>query len=77
MRSITACVLIKGAGQQKHHYQDLPENVRRNLGDLPGGFLTYFTARFPRLLLHVFDVVADHLSEEAMFKSTFSIAEES
>jgi serine/threonine-protein kinase/endoribonuclease IRE1 len=61
---------------QKHHYQDLPENVRKNLGDLPGGFLSYFTARFPRLLLHVFDVVADHLSEEAMFKSTFSIAED-
>lgn len=61
---------------QKHHYQDLPENVRRALGDLPTGFLTYFTTRFPQLLLHVYDTVAVHLSDEAMFSSTFRIPEE-
>jgi len=61
---------------QKHHYQDLPEPVRKNLGDLPGGFLSYFTARFPHLLLHVYDTVATHLADEAMFASTFKIPEE-
>jgi serine/threonine-protein kinase/endoribonuclease IRE1 len=62
--------------QQKHHYQDLPETVRKNLGDLPGGFLSYFTARFPHLLLHVYDTVATHLADEAMFSSTFKITED-
>ena len=62
--------------RQKHHYQDLPDNVRRNLGDLPGGFLSYFTTRYPRLLLHVYDVVSIHLSDEAMFASTFSLPED-
>lgn len=62
--------------RQKHHYQDLPDNVRRNLGDLPGGFLSYFTTRFPRLLLHVYDVVALHLADEPMFASTFSLPDD-
>ncbi|GAA5869070.1 hypothetical protein JCM8547_008691 [Rhodosporidiobolus lusitaniae] len=61
---------------KKHHYQDLPETVRKNLGDLPGGFLSYFTARFPHLLLHVYDTVATHLADEAMFASTFRIPED-
>lgn len=50
--------------------------MQRNLGDLPGGFLSYFTSRFPRLLLHVYDTVALHLSDEAMFASTFRLPEE-
>ncbi|CEQ40656.1 SPOSA6832_02298, partial [Sporobolomyces salmonicolor] len=61
---------------RKHHYQDLPEPVRKNLGDLPGGFLSYFTTRFPHLLLHVYDTVATHLADEAMFASTFRVPEE-
>lgn len=61
---------------QKHHYQDLPDGVRRNLGDLPGGFLSYFTTRFPRLLLHVYDTVALYLSDEPMFATTFHISDD-
>ncbi|GAA5939568.1 bifunctional endoribonuclease/protein kinase IRE1 [Sporobolomyces koalae] len=68
--------LLRVLRNKKHHYQDLPEPVRRNLGDLPGGFLSYFTARFPHLLLHVYDTVATHLADEAMFSSTFKISEE-
>ncbi|GAA5889323.1 hypothetical protein JCM6882_000706 [Rhodosporidiobolus microsporus] len=68
--------LLRVLRNKKHHYQDLPETVRRNLGDLPGGFLSYFTARFPHLLLHVYDTVATHLSDEAMFASTFRIPED-
>ncbi|GAA5897662.1 bifunctional endoribonuclease/protein kinase IRE1 [Sporobolomyces salmoneus] len=68
--------LLRVLRNKKHHYQDLPEPVRKNLGDLPGGFLSYFTARFPHLLLHVYDTVATHLADEAMFSSTFKISEE-
>ncbi|GAA5994939.1 hypothetical protein JCM5350_005670 [Sporobolomyces pararoseus] len=68
--------LLRVLRNKKHHYQDLPEPVRKNLGDLPGGFLSYFTARFPHLLLHVYDTVATHLADEAMFASTFKISEE-
>lgn len=37
---------------QKHHYHELPADVRVALGSVPEGFVQYFTSRFPRLLLH-------------------------
>ncbi|NWU57742.1 ERN1 endoribonuclease, partial [Dromas ardeola] len=37
---------------QKHHYHELPADVRVALGSIPDGFVQYFTSRFPRLLLH-------------------------
>ncbi|KAI5477213.1 serine/threonine-protein kinase/endoribonuclease IRE1 [Pseudohyphozyma bogoriensis] len=68
--------LLRVLRNKKHHYQDLPEPVRKNLGDLPGGFLSYFTTRFPRLLLHVYDTVATNLSDEPMFASTFRVPDD-
>jgi serine/threonine-protein kinase/endoribonuclease IRE1 len=59
---------------QKHHYQDLPDKVKRNLGPMPEGFLAYFTRRFPRLFLHVHSVVGDtSLRTESMFRSYFEL----
>ncbi|TMS23386.1 Serine/threonine-protein kinase/endoribonuclease IRE1 [Larimichthys crocea] len=37
---------------QKHHYHELPPDVQETLGELPEGFVSYFTTRFPRLLMH-------------------------
>lgn len=37
---------------QKHHYHELPPEVQETLGELPEGFVGYFTSRFPRLLMH-------------------------
>ncbi|KAM0790703.1 hypothetical protein ACM66B_004560 [Microbotryomycetes sp. NB124-2] len=68
--------LLRVLRNKKHHYQDLPEPVRRNLGDLPGGFLSYFTTRFPDLLLHVYATVETHLRDEPMFASTFKIPDD-
>lgn len=62
------CLVVR---VQKHHYQDLPENVRRSLGEPPVGFLSYFTKRFPKLLLHVHVTVKDYLSSERMFSAYF------
>jgi serine/threonine-protein kinase/endoribonuclease IRE1 len=61
---------------QKNHYQDLPDHVKRHLGPVPEGFLSYFTKRFPRLFLHVHSVVANTgLCNEPIFRSYFEIAE--
>ena len=43
---------------QKHHYMELPEELKEALGSLPDGFLTYFTKRFPRLAPHLYNKVA-------------------
>ncbi|GAA95853.1 uncharacterized protein L969DRAFT_50761 [Mixia osmundae IAM 14324] len=64
--------LLRVLRNKKNHFQDLPENVQKNLGALPDGFLAYFTHRFPRLLLHIHQVVREHLIDEPMFGPYFS-----
>lgn len=65
--------LMRVIRNKKHHYQDLPDHVRTALGDLPDGFLEYFTNRFPKLVLHVWKVVRDTpvLRQDPMFKAYF------
>ncbi|PSR81760.1 hypothetical protein PHLCEN_2v6269 [Hermanssonia centrifuga] len=61
---------------QKHHYQDLPDNVKRQIGSMPEGFLSYFTRRFPRLFLHVHSVIAaSSLRQESMFRTYFELTD--
>ncbi|KAG5644674.1 hypothetical protein DXG03_007973 [Asterophora parasitica] len=68
--------LLRALRNKKHHYQDLPDNVKRHLGPMPEGFLTYFTRRFPRLFLHVHGVVGSTgLHSESMFRGYFELAE--
>ncbi|CCM06570.1 uncharacterized protein FIBRA_08847 [Fibroporia radiculosa] len=62
--------------KQKHHYQDLPDNVKRLLGSMPEGFLAYFTRRFPHLFLHVHSVVSSSpLRTESMFRTYFELSD--
>ncbi|KAG0328786.1 bifunctional endoribonuclease/protein kinase ire1 [Dissophora globulifera] len=65
--------LLRALRNKKHHYQDLPPHVKRALGELPHGFLSYFTSRFPKLMLHLYYIVADDpgLRNESMFKHYF------
>ncbi|CAO3563168.1 unnamed protein product [Mortierella alpina] len=65
--------LLRALRNKKHHYQDLPPHVKRALGDLPHGFLNYFTSRFPKLMLHLYYIVADDpaLRNESMFRHYF------
>ncbi|KAJ7031663.1 hypothetical protein C8F04DRAFT_1235902 [Mycena alexandri] len=66
--------LLRALRNKKHHYQDLPDNVKRHLGPMPEGFLAYFTRRFPRLFLHVHSVIGDTaLRSESMFRSYFEL----
>jgi Ribonuclease 2-5A len=59
---------------QKHHYQDLPEYVKRHVGSMPEGYLSYFTRRYPRLFLHVYSVIANSLlRRESMFRTYFDL----
>ncbi|KAL5514856.1 hypothetical protein ACEPAG_2172 [Sanghuangporus baumii] len=68
--------LMRALRNKKHHYQDLPDNVKRHLGSLPDGFLSYFTRRFPHLFMHVHSVVSrTNLRYESMFKTYFELAD--
>ncbi|KAH8097089.1 hypothetical protein BXZ70DRAFT_991005 [Cristinia sonorae] len=64
--------LLRALRNKKHHYQDLPDNVKRQVGPMPEGFLSYFTRRFPLLFLHVHGVIAaSALRQESMFRIYF------
>ncbi|KAI9099768.1 kinase-like domain-containing protein [Phlyctochytrium arcticum] len=66
--------LLRALRNKKHHFQDLPPAVQTALGSPPDNFLTYFTSRFPALLLHVYHVVADtKLRSEPMFQQYFEL----
>ncbi|KAF7292896.1 hypothetical protein MIND_01188700 [Mycena indigotica] len=68
--------LLRALRNKKHHYQDLPDNVKRHLGPMPEGFLAYFTRRFPRLFLHVHAVIGNTtLRTESMFRSYFDLSD--
>ncbi|CAI2164694.1 7508_t:CDS:2 [Funneliformis geosporum] len=67
--------LLRALRNKKHHYQDLPEHVKRSLGEIPDGFLFYFTSRFPQLMLHVYYVISESekLKNESMFRHYFDL----
>ncbi|KAH8829150.1 hypothetical protein DL96DRAFT_1668744 [Flagelloscypha sp. PMI_526] len=68
--------LLRALRNKKNHYQDLPDYVKRNMGPLPEGFLSYFTRRYPRLFLHVHSVVQNTpLRTDARFRSYFDLAD--
>ena len=43
---------------QKHHFRELPPEVKASLGRIPDEFVQYFTSRFPLLLMHVYKAMA-------------------
>ncbi|GAB1292650.1 Serine/threonine-protein kinase/endoribonuclease IRE2 [Apodemus speciosus] len=55
--------LLRAMRNKKHHYRELPAEVRQTLGQLPAGFIQYFTQRFPRLLLHTHGAMRTCASE--------------
>jgi serine/threonine-protein kinase/endoribonuclease IRE1 len=63
--------LLRAMRNKSHHFNDLPAKVRVNMEPYPEGYLTYFTKRFPFLLMVIYYVVKDNLAAEPMFKSFF------
>ena len=50
--------LLRVIRNKRHHYRDLPEEVQRELGPMPSGFLHYFASRFPALLMACYRVMS-------------------
>ncbi|XP_019676354.2 serine/threonine-protein kinase/endoribonuclease IRE2 isoform X3 [Felis catus] len=55
--------LLRAMRNKKHHYRELPAEVRQALGHVPDSFVQYFTTRFPRLLLHTYAAMRSCASE--------------
>lgn len=64
--------LLRAMRNKKHHYRELPEEVKATLGRVPDEFVQYFTSRFPRLLLHVYEAM-EFCKEETLFRQYYHI----
>ncbi|GMR34853.1 hypothetical protein PMAYCL1PPCAC_05048 [Pristionchus mayeri] len=63
--------LLRFMRDVKDHFSDLPESARSSLGKSPEALATYFTLRFPNLLVHVYNVMKS-CSEEDVFQRFYA-----
>uniref|UniRef100_A0AAY4C032 Serine/threonine-protein kinase/endoribonuclease IRE1 n=1 Tax=Denticeps clupeoides TaxID=299321 RepID=A0AAY4C032_9TELE len=59
--------LMRAMRNKKHHYRELPVDVQETLGSIPDEFVSYFTSRFPHLLLHTYQAMGS-CAHERMFQ---------
>ena len=65
--------LLRALRNKRQHYQDLSDQLKRTVGDIPDGYLSYWTLRFPKLLLHVYHVLQSdpNVYKEPVFREYF------
>ncbi|KAF2454842.1 hypothetical protein BDY21DRAFT_365867 [Lineolata rhizophorae] len=64
--------LLRALRNKKNHYEDMPEDVKARVGELPKGYLGYWTVRFPRLVMACYETVVDcGLQRESRFRVYF------
>ena len=56
-----------------HHYDELPGHVKVRVGPNPDGLLFYFESRFPRLLMHCFNLSKELLEANDPLAVKYSI----
>ncbi|TQW00887.1 IRE protein kinase [Cordyceps javanica] len=49
--------LLRALRNKRNHYEDMSESLKRTVGPLPDGYLTFWTTRFPTLLIACWNVV--------------------
>ena len=65
--------LLRALRNLKHHFVILPMDIKNALGDPPEEFLDFFLAKFPKMLLHCYQVVSRNpvLKNDQMLKPYF------
>ncbi|KAF3970774.1 hypothetical protein CMV_005550 [Castanea mollissima] len=49
--------LLRVIRNKLNHYRELPQEIKELLGPVPEGFDSYFSSRFPKLLIEVYNVI--------------------
>ncbi|RAL63218.1 hypothetical protein DID88_004296 [Monilinia fructigena] len=49
--------LLRALRNKKNHYEDMPDRLKKDVGPLPDGYLTFWTRKFPNLLITCWNVV--------------------
>ncbi|KAF2034747.1 hypothetical protein EK21DRAFT_55960 [Setomelanomma holmii] len=64
--------LLRALRNKKNHYEDMDESVRAKVGPLPDGYLSYWTIKFPHLLMACYKCVWEcRLEGEPRFRPYF------
>jgi len=56
--------LLRFIRNKKNHYHELPNEVKKLLGDTNESFMVYFLSRFPKLMIAVDEFVRSKLKDE-------------
>jgi serine/threonine-protein kinase/endoribonuclease IRE1 len=51
--------LLRALRNKKNHYEDMPDKLKEAVGPLPEGYLSFWSRRFPNLLITCWNVVYD------------------
>ncbi|KAF9870636.1 serine threonine kinase irei [Colletotrichum karsti] len=49
--------LLRALRNKKNHYEDMSDSLKRAVGPLPEGYLSFWAVRFPRLLIDCWEVI--------------------
>lgn len=63
--------LLRALRNKYHHYNDMPADLQSQMSPLPHGFYRYFNKKFPSLLMEIYYVVKENLSDEHVFQEYF------
>lgn len=63
--------LLRVIRNKLNHYRELPKEIQGILGQVPEGFESYFSTRFPRLIIEVYKVFHAYCLEEDIFQKYF------
>jgi serine/threonine-protein kinase/endoribonuclease IRE1 len=57
--------LLRALRNKKNHYEDMSDKLKEHVGPLPDGYLSFWTRKFPNLLICCWNVVYDVQWDEA------------
>ncbi|EDO14403.1 hypothetical protein Kpol_209p1 [Vanderwaltozyma polyspora DSM 70294] len=60
--------LLRSLRNKYHHYNDMPQKLMNEIGQLPDGFYNYFLKKFPNLLIEIYIMASENLSDDRSFK---------
>lgn len=60
--------LLRVIRNKLNHYRELPQEIQELLGPVSEGFDSYFSSRFPKLLIEVYKVLYRYCKEEKFFR---------
>jgi serine/threonine-protein kinase/endoribonuclease IRE1 len=67
--------LLRALRNKRNHYEDMPDSLKKTVGRLPDGYLSFWARRFPNLLIVCWNVVYNlHWEETDRFRDYYQPA---